>query len=580
MPTLTRRDFLKLSSLAAASGVFAACAPSVEPSAPQSPAAPVNAAPTYPPATPVAPVPPQQLPDLASIVLGRLAFGATPKEREEFLGQGEDDESRLQTWLENQLQPQALDDSEFESRFQRAGFETLHKSLTELVTDHIVNNPYGDNDDRHWQWFILPTEELVQATLLRAVYSRKQLQETLADFWHNHFNVYGWDEELTPAFVSYDRDVIRAHLFGNFRQMLEAVASHPAMLYYLNNRSNSDAGPNENFARELFELHTLGAENYLGVRDPNGVEKDANGVAIGYVDNDVYEAARCFTGWRVDDDIWEGDDNVGVSGTFLYYRPWHDRFNKLILGQYLPADQPDLKDGRDVLDMLAAHPGTARYISRKLCRRFLADVPPESVVQAGAQAFLAAQNQPDQLSQVYRAIFLSPEFRQTWGGKVKRPLEWVAASLRALQADFTRMPGGAIWTLSMMGQPLFGHHPPDGYPDQASAWSTTMTNLYGWNFLTALAENWLTDDQYPERLVRVDVRAQTPADLQSAENITDYWLQRIFGGQYIPPETRQALVDFLRGDYEPAAPLPAEHLDPRLPSLVALALMSPEMRMR
>ena len=150
----------------------------------------------------------------------------------------------------------------------------------------------------------------MDATFLRGVYSKKQLVEVLADFWHNHFNVYFWQDDGVPLLVSYNRDVLRTHLLGNFRQMLEAVATHPSMLYYLNQNNSSDAGPNENFTRELFELHTLGAENYLGVRDPNTVEKDANGIAIGYVDNDVYEAARALTGWRVDDDIYEYEDGI------------------------------------------------------------------------------------------------------------------------------------------------------------------------------------------------------------------------------------------------------------------------------
>ena len=478
MSSLSRRDFLKLASLTAASTALAACAPAQQSAAPSAVANPTSV-PTYPPPTPVAPVPPEELPDLATIVFGRLAFGARAGEREEFISLGETDEARLQAWVEAQLQPDLLEDVEFESRYQQAGFETLHKSLAELVYDHIVNNPYDENDDRHWQWFVLPSDELVEATFLRAVYSRKQLQELLADFWHNHFNVYGWDDDVTPVFASYDRDVIRANIFGNFRQMLEAMASHPSMLFYLNNRSNSDAGPNENFARELFELHTLGAENYLGVRDPISVEKDANGLAIGYVDNDVYEAARCFTGWRVDDDIWDGEDDVDKTGSFLYYRPWHDRFNKIILGRYIPADQPDLKDGRDVLDMLSAHPGTATYISRKLCRRFISDNPPESIVRTAAQTFLDAKDAPDQLRQVYRAILLSDEFRATWGGKLKRPFEFAANVLRALNADFIRLPGGARWTYEMMGQPIFGHHPPDGYADTAEAWANTMATLYG-----------------------------------------------------------------------------------------------------
>jgi len=579
MPSLSRRDFLKLASLTAASTSLAACLSPTETPSPSATATGQPQSGLWPTAAPVEPLPPAALPDLATIIFGRLAFGARPAEREAFLNLGESEEARLQAWVEAQLHPETLDDAEFEARYQQAGFETLHKSLEQLYTDHIVNNPYGDNDDRHWQWFVLPSEELVDATFLRAVYSRKQLQELLADFWHNHFNVYGWDEELTPAFASYDRDVIRAHLFGNFRQFLEAMASHPAMLYYLNNRSNSDAGPNENFARELFELHTLGAENYLGVRDPKTVEQAANGLAVGYVDNDVYEAARCFTGWRVDDDLWEGEDEIGVSGQFIYYRPWHDRFNKIVLGKYLPADQPDLQDGRDVLDLLAYHPGTALHLSRKLCRRFISDHPPESIVQAAAQTFLEAKDAPDQLRQVYRVILLSPEFRAAWGGKLKRPFEFAVSVLRALNADFTRLPGGARWLYGMLGQPLFGQHPPTGYPDVAEAWANTMATLYGWNFITGVTENWMSDDEHPERTLQVDLRAETPAELRSATALVDYWLDRIYG-RPLSADLRQALIDFLRENASADEDLSDEQLNWRLPSTVELALMAPEMRLR
>lgn len=584
MSNLSRREFLKISSLVAASAALSACGtqtgtPPADPTGLPTLAATRPAGRTPVVATPIVPVDAADLPPLAAIVFGRLAFGARPGDREAFAALGASDEDRLRAWVEEQLNPATLDDSDFEARYAAAGFETLGKSLEELVSDHIVNNPYDDNDDRHWEWFVLPGREAVDAAFLRAVYSRKQLQELLADFWHNHFNVYAQDDEIAPAFVSYDRDAIRAHLFGNFRQMLEAVASHPSMLFYLNNRSNSDAGPNENFARELFELHTLGAEHYLGVRDPNTVEKDANGIAVGYVDNDVYEAARCFTGWRVDDDLWDGEDDVGKTGTFRYYRPWHDRFNKFVLGQFLPADQPDQKDGRDVLDLLAAHPGTAIYVSRKLCRRLISDTPPESVVQAAAQTFLNARAAPDQLAQVYRTILFSPEFRATWGGKLKRPFEFAAAVLRALNADFLRLSGHIRWTYEMMGQPLYGRHTPDGYPDNAEHWANSMATLYGWNFIISVTENWGNEDAQANQVMRVDVRAETPADLRSAEAIAAYWAERIHG-QPLPAASLQAMVDFLRENAAPDEQLSDEHLNWRLPATVELALMAPEMRLR
>ncbi|HXQ33957.1 MAG TPA: DUF1800 family protein, partial [Anaerolineales bacterium] len=357
---INRRDFLKLmGAFAATSAVATACAPELVPLPDPTQVVPVD--PTGVPPEPV--LPPISL---GIIALNRMAFGPRPGDIEAFNALGSTDNERLHAYVTRQLNPESIDDSEFESRYNAAGFETLHKTQDELYSDHIANNQYDPNNDEYWQWYSKPAYELIDATFLRAVYSKKQLVEVLADFWHNHFNVYSWQDDGVPLLVSYNRDVLRAHMFGNFRQMLEAVATHPSMLYYLNQNNSSDAGPNENFARELFELHTLGAENYLGVMDPAQVQKDANGIAIGYVDNDVYEAARALTGWRVDDDIHEYEDGVEKTGRFIYYQPWHDRFNKLILGRYFPPDRPDMQDGRDVLDLLANHPGTARHISRKL----------------------------------------------------------------------------------------------------------------------------------------------------------------------------------------------------------------------
>jgi uncharacterized protein (DUF1800 family) len=435
------------------------------------------------------------------------------------------------------------------------------------------------NSDDDWQRFVRPMTETVQATLLRMTHSRRQLYEVVVDFWHNHFNVFRETESTPPLFMAYDRDAIRAHVFGNFRDMLTAVATSPAMLYYLDNYNNQVAGPNENWARELFELHTLGAENYFGVRDPKGVPKLANGIAAGYVDNDVYEAARAFTGWRVGDNSW-GYEDAGVPGTgaFYFHRPWHDRFNKLVLGQYLAHDQADMKDGLDVLAMLAAHPGTARFVCRKLCRRLISDSPPESVVQRAAEIFLERKDAPDQLRHVVREIALSEEFKTTWGEKIKRPLEAVASLLRALEVDMTQQPDSLFWYVDGLGQPLFGRRPPDGYPDRREAWSSTNGLLNRWNFGVALIEGWISDES--GRALAVDLRAQTPPELNRAAALADYWIDRLLGRPLQHAADRDALARFIAGEYGLDDELPADHLDWRLPGLVELILMSPDFQLR
>ena len=568
---MNRRDFLKLmSTFAATSAAAAACAPESTPGPSPSPTQVVI--PVEPTSAPPEPALPPVL--LGIIALNRMAFGPRPGDIEAFNALGGTDEERLRAYVSQQLNPETLDDSDFESRFTAAGFETLNKTQDELYYDHIANNQYDSNDDAYWEWYSKPAHELVDLTFLRAVYSKKQLVEILVDFWHNHFNVYFWQDDGVPLLVSYNRDVLRAHLLGNFRQMLEAVATHPSMLYYLNQNNSSDAGPNENFARELFELHTLGAENYLGVRDPNTVEKDANGIAVGYVDNDVYEAARALTGWRVDDDIYEYEDGIEKTGRFIYYKPWHDRFNKLILGKYIPADQPDMQDGRDVLDLLAYHPGTARHISRKLARRLISDTPPESVVEAAAATFMEHRASPDQLKRVVETILLSPEFSQTWGQKIKRPFEAAVSILRALNSDFTRIPGGISWMCSMMGQPVFERRSPDGYPDTKEAWANSMSLLYRWNFAVGISENWM-DEEDQGRFIRTDILGQTPSDLRTAESLADYWVQRLLN-RPMSEADRQAVIAVMAQEYGSQEQLPEDHVEYVLPGMVEVILMSPD----
>jgi len=570
-PALNRRDFLKLAgTVAATSAAAAACAPEPIPGPDPTRVPPtVAVAPTgVPPEPALPPVP------LGIIALNRMGFGPRPGDLEAFNALGATNEERLRTYIAQQLNPDSIDDSDFDARYNAAGFETLHKTHDELYFDHIASNPYNSNDDAYWEWYSKPAHELVDATFLRAVYSKKQLVEVLADFWHNHFNVYFWQDDGVPLLVSYNRDVLRAHMLGNFRRMLEAVATHPSMLYYLNQNNSSDAGPNENFARELFELHTLGAENYLGVRDPNTVQKDANGIAIGYVDNDVYEAARALTGWRVDDDIYEYEDGIEKTGRFIYYKPWHDRFNKLILGKYIPADQPDMQDGRDVLDLLANHPGTARFISRKLARRFISDTPPDTVVEAAASVFLEYRDAPDQLKRVVETILLSPEFSQTWGQKIKRPIEAAISMMRAVNADFTRVPGGIPWMCSMMGQPLFERRPPDGYPDVKEAWSNSMSLLYRWNFAVGISENWMNDEDQ-QRFIKTDLVGQTPGELRTAESLADFWIPRILNRPMAEAD-RQAVIAVMAQEYGTQEQLSEDHVGWVLPAMVEVILMSPD----
>lgn len=502
---------------------------------------------------------PPPLPPLRVIALNRMAFGPRPDDWAAYDALGSDETARFAAYVTQQLNPAAIDDSACTARITAQGFTTLTKSLPQLWADHRVS----DYSVRR-----RPFEEARSATWIRALFSRRQLFELLVDFWHNHFNVYGYHYDVLPVFTHYDRDVIRAHALGNFRTMLEAVATSTAMLYYLDNVYSSNAGPNENYARELFELHTLGAASYLGSL-PQAQVPGFPANPSGYVDNDVYEAARAFTGWRVRNS--SSDAAIGNTGEFFTHAPWHDRFQKTVLGRYLPNDRPALDDGRAVLDAVAAHPATARHLCTKLCRRFISDNPPQSVVDAAVATWTANSGAADQIKRVVQTILTSPEFAATWGEKVKRPFEVAAGALRAMQA--TWVPDNDFyWTYGQLGQRLFEWGPPNGYPDRHEAWTGTNVMLNRWNFVNAVVNGWVTG-------TTVDLRSQMPGSVVTPNAITDWWLQRIMG-RSINAEDRARMVDFLAQGRNADYPLPTEQLTERLPHLVALILMCPDFQWR
>ena len=501
------------------------------------------------------------LPPLEVIALNRLAFGPRPADLAAFRALGATDDARLQAYLDQQLNPASIDDSACDARIVAASLPTLAMTLPQLWNDYYRAQGVDQQ---------LPAKEVRAATCIRAVYSKRQLFEVLVDFWHNHFNVYAWDDSYASStWAHYDRDVIREHALGNFRQMLEAVATSTAMLYYLDNYLNQAAGPNENYARELLELHTLGAENYLGVGDQNSVPGYPSS-PVGYVDDDIYEATRCFTGWRVNN----GSSGApGNDGTFLYHDTWHDRFQKTVLGKYIPENQVAQKDGRDVLDALAAHPGTARFVCRKLCRRLIGDDPPQTVVDAAAAVFTAQQSAPDQLKQVVRAIALSPEFRAAWGQKIKRPLEAAISMLRAVDAEFSLPPDGNFRSYyDRMGQPLFGRRTPDGYPDARTDWANTTSLLYRWRFCYYMIKGDIVG-------VTVDLASQMPAGLTTPNAIADYWIDRLLG-RPMDAQSRAEVAGFLAQGADPAVALTAAEIAERLPRVVELILMSPDFQWR
>jgi uncharacterized protein (DUF1800 family) len=317
--------------------------------------------------------------------------------------------------------------------------------------------------------------ELQQAKLVRALYSERQLQEVLTDFWFNHFNIYLNKDADQYLVTAYDRDVIRAHALGKFKDLLVATAQSPAMLFYLDNwlsmgpkspaavaaekkskPGQAAPGLNENYGRELMELHTLS-------------------VSGGYTQRDVTELARVLTGWTI--------QPLEQGAAFQFDAKKHDPGDKLVLGQTIPEN--GINEGMQVLDMLAHHPNTAKFISRKLAMRFVADDPPPALVDRMAQKFLATDGD---IREVLRTLFKSPEFwsAKAYRAKVKTPFEFVISSLRATGTDLNN-PGPLVGILNKMGMPLYQMVPPTGYSMTESTWMNSEALIDRMNYALALS---------------------------------------------------------------------------------------------
>jgi uncharacterized protein (DUF1800 family) len=315
--------------------------------------------------------------------------------------------------------------------------------------------------------------DLSEGKMLRAIYSNRQLDEILVDFWYNHFNIFlekGADRYLV---TSYERDVIRPHVLGKFRDLLEATAKSPAMLFYLDNwqsvgpnapagRGNGKQarrGLNENYGRELLELHTLGVDG-------------------GYTQKDVTEVARCFTGWTI--------NQPQRGGTFVFAPRQHDDGEKVVLGVTIPAGGGE-KDGEKVLDIVAHSPATARFISRKLAQRFVADEPPASLVDRMAATFLKSDGD---IREVLRTMFDSKEFWSVgaYRSKMKSPLEMVASAVRSVNGDVD-YAFALTNQVAQLGEPLYRKQEPTGYSNSSREWLNSAGLVARMNFALQLASN-------------------------------------------------------------------------------------------
>ena len=316
-------------------------------------------------------------------------------------------------------------------------------------------------------------QQLIENKLYRAIYSNRQLEEVLVDFWLNHFNVYNGKNQIRVLLTSYERDAIRPHVLGHFKDLLLATAHHPAMLIYLDNNQSQaprdDApaldvkgaparrpGINENYGRELMELHTLGVDG-------------------GYTQDDVIAVARAFTGWTVFD--------PGRYAEFQFNPANHDRKPKVVLGHVLPEGRGE-QDGLDVIDILAHHPSTARFISKELAQRFVADDPPQALIDRMAATFTKTDGD---IRAVLATLFTSTEFLSegAWQAKMKSPLEMVVSAVRSLNVDASDVLPFAE-KIANIGEPLYAKVEPTGYPNTGESWNSNAGVLARINFAIAL----------------------------------------------------------------------------------------------
>ena len=463
--------------------------------------------------------------------LNRLTFGPRPGDVQRVRATG------LDTWVDQQLHPERIDNSSLDKFLAHYSIlkqdqNVLLREYTEVQRERrLARREAGDSADKPSRQDNMAMQqsafsrrrvvgELQSSRVARAVASNRQLEEVMTDFWLNHFNVYAQKGPPQAYYLAeYERDVIRPHSLGKFRDILEAVAKSPAMLFYLDNaRSMADStrprlvdnrerqrraagairmrrpnrprrqnlpgalmspnlneadaaaiqqrlnqrrngGLNENYGRELLELHTLGVDG-------------------GYTQQDVINVARALTGWTL--------RPPGTGGGFIFRPEMHDAGEKLVLGHKLKANR-GIEDGEDVLDIVARHPSTAKYIATKLAGRFISDNPPQAVIDQAAAVFLKTDGD---IREVLRSIITSNEFysKDAFRAKVKSPFEVVVSAMRAMNAQPDSTPRTAQM-IAYLGEPIYGHQAPNGYPETGDAWMNTGAILNRINFGIAAAAN-------------------------------------------------------------------------------------------
>ncbi len=474
-------------------------------------------------------------------VLNRLAFGPRPGDVDQVLKNGVD------VWIDQQLHPDAIPDRAVEARLQNMPtlklsngtiMDTYYKPLVQArrarkaeAGEAPATTPEMMAARQKGREVV---EDLVAQRIIRAAESDRQLNEVMVDFWFNHFNVFIGKGPDRFMITSYERDAIRPRIWGRFEDLLSATAKSPAMLFYLDNARSRAGALNENYAREIMELHTLGVD-------------------AGYTQKDVTELARVFTGWTIEQ----------RSGTFVFRPRLHDSGEKTVLGVHFRAGG-GIEEGQRMIHILAQHPATAHHIALQLCQRLVSDDPPKALVDRVAKKFLATDGD---LRETERAIIDSPEFwdPKQYRAKVKSPFEYVISAVRAVNATVDN-PLPIARALQQIGEPLYGAQPPTGYSDRADVWINTGALMNRLNFALALAANKLPG-------VHSDVVSIIPAsEAADAAHSVDALAVALIGGDLSAP-TRATIKSRI---VERKAPTEDPWDNTQLPMIAGLILGSPE----
>jgi uncharacterized protein (DUF1800 family) len=428
-------------------------------------------------------------------VVNRLSFGARPGDYEQVQAIGVD------RYIQTQLNPDQIPEP--------AALTAQLASLPNLTIDagsmvQLFRRPNDPANPNAKNAAIAQTgrdnvKDATAARLWRAIDSPRQLEEVMVDFWFNHFNVYSGKGRTKIWVNSYEQDAIRPHALGKFRNLLATTSRHPAMLYYLDNWQNTAQGINENYARELMELHTLGVDG-------------------GYSQTDVMTVARVFTGWS----LAGYNVKAPIASGFTFYANRHDPTPKQVLGRSLPPTGQ--AEGEAVLDILATHPSTAKFISFKLAQYFVADRPPQSLVNRLQKRFLATDGD---IRQVLQTLFASPEFRnpKIYQRKYKTPYQYVISAVRATGVTAPTIAPLSS-TLQQLSMPIYGSPTPDGYKQVEANWLNPDSTVRRLNFAVKLGNGTIgiTTPIAPQKFA--------PIDRKTLDQTIGPWLK---------PKTRQAI---------------------------------------